>query len=396
MASWHITSPLDARGRPRVVDFKSTADIFWRKRVDDVDFGSPEDLRRLSYYPSEDDADVEADKTDPASSAAHDPATSLWGLTPEQSFQLTVSGYLLLPTALSVDEQAAVASAAELQPGDAAVVAENSVILRIVEAMCGPGFRQDTRLAPLAPPSSGAAVPLDAAGGADARWGKEYHAGDSPLFRGVQAVWAVGSGPSVVAVVPASHLSSPGIPTPACVLSGEDDLGAVVRLAMQPGDVLLCASTLLFGRAPDDSSLGYSWAPTPAPLTDGRSSGGLLLSCEYVCATTFPSAGYDTDTAAAAQSWLQDLTPTQRAVVSPRTEGTRGEATDRPPPSIHGAAEFSGAESAGIDMNELWFFDLTGAFSVMQSHHCKANTGVVYNLSFLCLLCRCGRLSGYT
>eukprot|EP01046_Picozoa_sp_COSAG06_P046778 COSAG06_NODE_6682_length_2828_cov_3.340418_1_plen_138_part_10 len=138
MASWHITSPLDARGRPRVVDFKSTADIFWRKRVDDVDFGSPEDLRRLSYYPSEDDADVEADKTDPASSAAHDPATSLWGLTPEQSFQLTVSGYLLLPTALSVDEQAAVASAAELQPGDAAVVAENSVILRIVEAMCGP------------------------------------------------------------------------------------------------------------------------------------------------------------------------------------------------------------------------------------------------------------------
>ena len=47
-----------------------------------------------------------------------------------------------------------------------------------------------------------------------------------------------------------------------------------MRVTLAPGDLLLSASTVLFGAAP------------AAP--EAR-----LASCEYVCATSYPIAGYD-------------------------------------------------------------------------------------------------------
>ena len=54
---------------------------------------------------------------------------------------------------------------------------------------------------------------------------------------------------------------------------------------------------------------------------------------------------------------MNELTPTQRGILIRETGEPLGDAP--PPPSIHGR-EFSGAEEAGIDLKELWFFDLTG------------------------------------
>ena len=59
----------------------------------------------------------------------------------------------------------------------------------------------------------------------------------------------------------------------------------------------------------------------------------------------------------APQDWVNELTPTQRGILIRETGDSLGDAP--PPPSIHGR-EFSGAEEAGIDLKELWFFDLTG------------------------------------
>jgi hypothetical protein len=137
-----------------------------------------------------------------------------------------------------------------------------------------------------------------------------------------------------VALVPASHLNA--VETPPCVLSGEDHLGASVRVRLAPGDVLLCGSALL-------------WGPAATP------PGARLASCEYVCATSYPSAGYDC--VEPTPAWVSELSPAQRAVLVRETGAPL--AADRPVPSIHGR-EFSGAAGAGIDLNELWFFDLTG------------------------------------
>ena len=71
--------------------------------MDDVEFGSDEDLRKLSYYPANDGAPLELD---------YDPVTQLPGLSHEETFQLDVSGYLRLPGVLSAEEAAAVS----LQP----------------------------------------------------------------------------------------------------------------------------------------------------------------------------------------------------------------------------------------------------------------------------------------
>jgi len=71
---------------------------------------------------------------------------------------------------------------------------------------------------------------------------------------------------------------------------------------------------------------------------------------------------------------VNELTPTQRGILIRETGEPLGDAP--PPPSIHGR-EFSGAEEAGIDLKELWFFDLTG---------CKHSDGSLFRLSsgFFC------------
>ena len=218
VVGWHVTTPTDGRGRPRGrrPGEKTTADIWWRQGIDDVDFGEEPELRKLSYYPSaEDEAEGRARME------ALDPAwMKLPGLTEEETFQLDVSGYLRVPGVLSAEEAAAVS----LDGAGGDPLASHPTLQRYLTAMCGDDYRQDTRIGLLQPPAEGDAIPLTAPAQADAVWGKEYFATNwgSPglaVFRGVRVTWSLGSAPAEVALVPASHQNA--VETPPCVLSGE-------------------------------------------------------------------------------------------------------------------------------------------------------------------------------
>ena len=58
---------------------------------------------------------------------------------------------------------------------------------------------------------------------------------------------------------------------------------------------------------------------TMPPSADDDGAQPLLVGCEFVCANTAPTAGYDPSFEAPA--WLDELTPEQRAVVSARESG---------------------------------------------------------------------------
>ena len=66
--------------------------------------------------------------------------------------------------------------------------------------------------------------------------------------QGIHAIWALAgssSGDGGFSLVPCSHKSN--VETPEDVLTGQDDLGLTVQPALNAGDLLLCAATLLQG-----------------------------------------------------------------------------------------------------------------------------------------------------
>eukprot|EP01048_Picozoa_sp_COSAG05_P022222 COSAG05_NODE_4367_length_1548_cov_4.889579_1_plen_310_part_10 len=307
VVGWHSGAKSDAKGRPRVIDYKTTADIWWRKEHDNVEMGADEDLQKLSYYR-------------PKAAAApldYDPLAQFPGMSPEESFQLDISGFLLLRGVLTTAEAAAVQQVMQ-QPPEASdgadPLADHPVLQRCLLGMCGDGFRQDTRCTPIAAAApvrhssgGGGGVPLSAVGPPDSVSGKDYFGGAKcrglmPVFRGVRVIWALRGAPAIT-VVPASHLNA--VDTPECVRLGQDHLGASQVLQMEAGDLLLCAATLLHGVNP----------PPPAS-DDDAAAAGLLISCEYVCARTAPTAGYEPSFPT--PGWIDELSPAQRAVISAR------------------------------------------------------------------------------
>ena len=81
---------------------------------------------------------------------------------------------------------------------------------------------------------------------------------------------------------------------------------------------------------------------------------GRLVSATFVAAAIAPSLGYETTPAPA---WFADLSPAERAILSPRYTG--GPAADAAPPPAATAPPTLSAEEQQ-DAEELWFFDLTG------------------------------------
>ena len=306
MAGWHSSAKLDARGRPRVIDFKTTADIWWRKEHDNVQFGPAEELAKLSYYPTP-EAPFDTEPT-PEGAPDFDPLAQFPGLSVDESFQLDVSGFLLLRGALGPAEVAAAQRAlAENEQHGADPLADHPEVQRCLHGMCGEGFRQDTHCAEMPPAtlhSGDGGVPLRSVEGPARLWGKEYRGANKsrglmPVFRGARVCWALRGEPSLT-VVAASHLNA--VETPDCVRSGEDHLGASQVLDMRQGDLLVCAATLLHG-------------VNPPPTAHGEQT-SLLMGCEYVCAITAPAAGYTPGFAVPA--WLDELTPEQKSVVATR------------------------------------------------------------------------------
>ena len=96
-----------------------------------------------------------------------------------------------------------------------------------------------------------------------------------------------------------------------------------------------------------DFSLGCASTLTALSCRRGR-----LLSATFVAAAIAPSLGYETTPAPA---WFADLSPTERAILSPRYPG--GPAADAAPPP---AATTPLSAEEQQDAEELWFFDLTG------------------------------------
>ena len=205
---WHSGAELDARGRRRVIDFKTTADIWWRKEHDNVEFGPDSELTKLSYYPIP-EAPFGAGAQQATSQAANfDPLAQFPGLTVEESFQLDVSGYLLLRGVLRADEVLAAQRALSSNGGGVDPLAKHPELQRCLLGMCGDGFRQDTRWVAMAPAAAGTAgggVPLSSVAGPSALNGKDYFDGAKsrglmPVFRGVRACWALQGSPAVTVV----------------------------------------------------------------------------------------------------------------------------------------------------------------------------------------------------
>ena len=98
-----------------------------------------------------------------------------------------------------------------------------------------------------------------------------------------------------------------------------------------------------------DFSLGCASTLTVLCCRRGR-----LLSATFVAAAIAPSLGYETTPAPA---WFADLSPAERAILSPRYTG--GPAADAAPPPVAAAPPTLSAEEQQ-DAEELWFFDLTG------------------------------------
>ena len=96
-----------------------------------------------------------------------------------------------------------------------------------------------------------------------------------------------------------------------------------------------------------DLSLGY------ASTLTALSRRGRLLSATFVAAAIAPSLGYETTPAPA---WFADLSPAERAILSPRYTGGPAAADAAPPPAA--TTPLSAEEQQ--DAEELWFFDLTG------------------------------------
>lgn len=85
MVGWHRGAALDARGRPRVIDYKTTADIWWRKEHDNVEFGRDCELEKLSYYPIPEVPEPPLD---------YDPLAQFPGLSVDESFQVLHSRHV--------------------------------------------------------------------------------------------------------------------------------------------------------------------------------------------------------------------------------------------------------------------------------------------------------------
>eukprot|EP01052_Picozoa_sp_SAG31_P038795 SAG31_NODE_5251_length_2649_cov_1.978039_2_plen_336_part_00 len=313
--------------------------------------GASEDLAKLSYYPVEDEM------------LNYDPKVQLPGLDAEETFQLDVSGYLHLRGAVTATELSST-SVLRLKEGKSDgrdPLRENAELIRLLTAMSGPDHRQDTQIEVLQPASlssQNSVVPLRTI---DPRIknGREYFVSSDGmvLFRGVRVVWHIGNKPQKICVIPASHLSA--VEPPAAVLRGQTHHGASVMLTMHPGDLLVFAATLLWGPGPAFSS-GASDILCPQ-----------LVTCEYVCSTTYPSAGYEAPQPM--PSWFNELRPEQRAVLVRQHGSPVWALPDGPTPSIHGN-ELSGATAHDIDLSELWFFDLTGYLVLSQVRSKKSHS----------------------
>jgi len=276
----------------------------------------------------------------------------------DQDYGFDVAGFIHLPQVLTTKEIEACNRALDAVGqnegmldwpapwGDAfRTLQEHSVLIGVLESLCGPGFVIDRLPSMVAAGADGiAGVPLPAGDPADNRRLRYINRKGERICHGVRVVWALA--PSIpeeggVVLVPASH--NRGMEPPADFLSGADELEMTQALELQAGDLLICAATLLHGV---------------------RGRPGRLVEAEYISARAMPTDGYSE---VAAPDWTVELTPEQRAVVGIRTTGRGGTvlsngerswvSTPVDQVAIH---DYNLDNDSMPDPHELWFWDVRG------------------------------------
>ena len=171
--------------------------------------------------------------------------------------------------------------------------------------------------------------------------------------QGVRALWAlsdVNEGDGGLVVVPSSHNSS--VDAPQELVDGTDDMELVVQPALNAGDLLLCAESVMRGMRP--------WQGNGPQR---------LLECGYISAGVRPSDESEiTGEESGISEWAAELTPEQRAIVHNPNR-------PYPPPVVHSDGErvwfadepgvfhpsiYTRAHDSGIDEKEFFHWDLCG------------------------------------
>ena len=202
----------------------------------------------------------------------------------DEDFGFDVSGFIHVPQVLSAAEVAACNAALDAVGEDDgmlewpapwcdafAALQEHPVLLSYLEALCGPGFAVDRAPAMVQPNGeANGRVPLSAGDPQQNRRLRYINNAETRVSHGVRVVWALAPADAgVVVLVPASHQR--WFDPPAEVLEAKDDLGMTEEPKLRPGDMLLCAATLMHGV---------------------RGRPGRLVESHFVSARMMPSAGY--------------------------------------------------------------------------------------------------------
>ncbi len=144
-----------------------------------------------------------------------------------------------------------------------------------------------------------------------------------------------------MAMVPGSHNRT--CQALAAFLSGEDDMGMTEQPDLEAGDVLICATTALYGV---------------------RGRPGRVIEMEVISSAATPNGGFPQ---VEGPEWAKELTPEQQAVVGERTTGRGGtvisdgqrtwvSTVEEQPASV----AFNLDEHSQPDPDELWFWDVRG------------------------------------
>lgn len=287
-------------------------------------------------------------------------------MTEHEDFYFDVSGYLIVRNVLSTPELGAinrafgqVVGAGDAMPDYAGCMfpfvqlRDHPVLTGYLEQILGEGFRPDEGPEPI----GGSTLPeSDRLVGGDewVDWSRGYrHQAGVRLCQAVRVLWAladIGPDDGGVVLIPASHNSH--VQTPDDVLSGRDDMRLLVQPALQAGDLLICAHSLVFGERP--------WrGPSPSRT----------LAWTYISAL-MPTRDWrrPEPTENRSKPWSASLTPVEQAVLhDPERTSTPGQVVSDgttcwldESEQIHHPSIYIRNPDCGIDEKEFYHWDLCG------------------------------------
>ncbi len=283
-------------------------------------------------------------------------------MTEAESYHFDVSGFLVVHGALSAAELDVLNAAIERTTGGgddlppAAAfrypflqLRDHPVLVAYVRSLCGDGYRLDN--GPQLLGDKYGSTRLEG-GGEFLDWSRAYfHRNGVRHCQGLTAVYAlspVAQGDGGLALIPASHRANVEIPEE--VLDEVADAGLVKQPSLQPGDLLLCASSLVHG------------------MREWRGDGPLRLLRYDFTSRYVRTRDWGNLDAVQRRPWFDELTPAQQAVLHDpqrRGEPTVVRASDGSPDptverGVHHPSIYVRNTTGEIDAREFYHWDLCG------------------------------------